>query len=89
MIYLGKVNIFLKEGINDPQGLSVLNAVHNLGFHQVSEVRVGKYIELTVSAESPDEAQGLIDSLCSSILTNPLIESYNTEIAQATQNNCK
>tara|TARA_B100001013_G_C24316439_1_gene326916 strand:- start:300 stop:566 length:267 start_codon:yes stop_codon:yes gene_type:complete len=87
MIYLGKVNIFLKEGINDPQGLSVLNAAHNLGFQQVSEVRVGKYLELTVSAKSPDEAQNLMDSLCTSILTNPLIESYNTEIEQVTQRN--
>ena len=80
MNYLGKVNVLLKEGINDPQGISILSAAHSLGFKAVTEVRAGKYLELTLSGQSRASAEDQLHKLCTSLLTNPLIESYTLEI---------
>ena len=80
MNYLGKVNVLLKGGINDPQGISILSAAHSLGFKAVTEVRAGKYLELTLSAQSRASAEDQLHKLCTSMLTNPLIESYTLEI---------
>ena len=80
MNYLGKVNVLLKAGINDPQGISILSAAHSLGFKAVTEVRAGKYLEVMLSEQSKASAEQQLHKLCTSMLTNPLIESYTLEI---------
>ena len=82
MNYLGKVNVLLKEGMNDPQGISILSAAHSLGFEEVTEVRAGKYLEVTIYEGSQDLAEQQLHALCTSILTNPLIESYSLEVVE-------
>ena len=63
-----------KEGILDPQGKAVERALPALGFEGVTEVRVGRLVEL--EADSPDE----LDALCQKLLANPLIEDYEIEL---------
>lgn len=82
MNYLGKVNVLLKEGINDPQGISILSAAHTLGFEDLTGVRAGKYLELTLFDQSKSLAEQQLHKLCSSMLTNPLIESYSLEVIE-------
>jgi phosphoribosylformylglycinamidine synthase PurS subunit len=65
-----KVLIRPKAGILDPQGQTVERALPALGFQGVSEVRVGRLVELTVE----DESQ--LPEMCERLLTNPLIEDY-------------
>jgi phosphoribosylformylglycinamidine synthase subunit PurS len=65
-----KVLIRPKEGILDPQGKAVERALPALGFEGVSNVRVGRLVEL----EADDPAE--LDSLCEKLLANPLIEDY-------------
>jgi len=65
-----KVLIRPKEGILDPQGKAVERALPALGFEGISEVRVGRLVELEV--DDPGE----LDSLCEKLLANPLIEDY-------------
>jgi phosphoribosylformylglycinamidine synthase PurS subunit len=64
-----------KEGILDPQGEAVEGSLRKLGF-AVSEARVGRLVDLEVDASNADEARKQVDEMCTRLLTNPLIESY-------------
>lgn len=75
-----KVYITLKKGVHDPQGEAVQGTLKNLGFHDVADVRVGKYIELDLKGLSAGEAKSEVDLMCKKLLANPVIESYRFEI---------
>ena len=68
-----RVLIRPKEGILDPQGQTVERALPALGFDGVSDVRVGRLVELTVDDDST------LPEICERLLTNPLIEDYEIE----------
>jgi phosphoribosylformylglycinamidine synthase len=70
-----------KEGILDPQGEAVESSLRQLGF-SVAEARVGRVIDIDVTAESPAAARAEIERMCERLLTNPLIESYEIELAE-------
>jgi phosphoribosylformylglycinamidine synthase PurS subunit len=72
-----------KAGILDPQGEAVENSLRQLGF-PVGEARVGRVIDLEVTAENPSEARAEIERMCERLLANPLIESYEIELGEAT-----
>jgi phosphoribosylformylglycinamidine synthase len=61
----------------DPQGDAVLHGLHQLGFNDVSRVRVGKYLELTLAAATQHDAEALVKQMCDRLLANPVIESYS------------
>jgi phosphoribosylformylglycinamidine synthase PurS subunit len=69
-----------KQGILDPQGQAVEESLRHLGF-AVAEARVGRVIDLEVDAPGPDEARAEVERMCEQLLTNPLIESFEIEIA--------
>jgi phosphoribosylformylglycinamidine synthase PurS subunit len=69
-----------KAGILDPQGAAVESSLRQLGF-PVGEARVGRVIDLDVEAATADEARGEIERMCERLLANPLIESYEIEVA--------
>jgi phosphoribosylformylglycinamidine synthase subunit PurS len=69
-----------KEGILDPQGAAVEASLRKLGF-AVSEARVGRLVEVDVDAATEEEARAKVDEMCKSLLANPLIESYEIEVA--------
>ena len=70
-----------KAGILDPQGEAVESSLRQLGF-PVGEARVGRVIDLDVDAATADEARGEIERMCKRLLANPLIESYEIEVAE-------
>jgi phosphoribosylformylglycinamidine synthase PurS subunit len=70
-----------KAGILDPQGEAVESSLRQLGF-LVGEARVGRVIDLDVEAATADEARGEIERMCERLLANPLIESYEIEVAE-------
>ena len=69
-----------KLGILDPQGEAVESALGHLGF-SVSEARVGKVIDLELEAADAAEAKAQAERMCAQLLANPLIESYEVEVA--------
>ena len=77
-----KAHIYIspKEGILDPQGMAVLNALKNLGFQTADEVRMGKFIELYLHDE--ENPENTVRRMCEELLHNPLIESYRFEIVE-------
>jgi phosphoribosylformylglycinamidine synthase subunit PurS len=70
-----------KEGILDPQGQAVESSLRQLGF-PVDEARVGRLIDLEMTAESPAEARAEIERMCERLLANPLIESFEIEVVE-------
>ena len=73
------VNVAPKEGILDPQGRAVEGSLGHLGIEGVSAVRVGRRVELTVTADDAAAARAIVGRLASELLSNPLIESYRIE----------
>ena len=74
------VNVTPRPGILDPQGRAVEQSLPHLDIAGVSDVRVGRRVELTVAAESEEAARALVDRLARELLSNPLIEAYETEV---------
>jgi phosphoribosylformylglycinamidine synthase len=70
-----------KAGILDPQGEAVESSVRHLGF-EVGQARVGKVIDLELAAEDEAAARAEIERMCEQLLANPLIESYEIELAR-------
>jgi phosphoribosylformylglycinamidine synthase len=68
-----------KAGILDPQGQAVEQSLRKLGF-AVAEARVGRVVDVEVEASSADEARERVDAMCTQLLANPLIESYEVEV---------
>jgi phosphoribosylformylglycinamidine synthase PurS subunit len=71
-----EVIVSLKEGLLDPQGQAIQGALPSMGWNNVSEVRVGKHIELLVEAESEAEARRQIEEMTTRFLSNPVIEEF-------------
>ncbi len=65
-----RVEVSLRPGIADPQGATIERSLPALGFEGISDVRVGRLVELEV------DDPGQLDSLCEKLLANPLIEDY-------------
>ena len=80
MHYRANVVVHLKDGVKDPQGQTILQAAHTLGFRDIREARVGKQFALELEARDQATANVLLDKLCHKLLANPVIETYRFEI---------
>jgi phosphoribosylformylglycinamidine synthase len=71
-----------KQGILDPEGQAVESSLRQLGF-SVEEARVGRVVDLEVDSPDPAAARAEVERMCEQLLANPLIESYEIELAEA------
>ncbi|MBO0683557.1 MAG: phosphoribosylformylglycinamidine synthase subunit PurS, partial [Candidatus Dormibacteraeota bacterium] len=78
---MARVAVMPKPVLNDPQGVTVRQGLHALGFGEVSGVRVGKLIELSLDTDSEPEARRRIEEMCRRLLANGVIEDYRFELA--------
>ena len=77
-----KVYVTLKESILDPQGSAVQGSLHKIGYAEVADVRIGKYLELTI-ADTDRDVDTIVKEMCEKVLTNTVIEKYRYEIEEA------
>ncbi len=75
-----RVHVTLKEGVLDPQGKAIANALAALGFDGVHGVRQGKYIEIDIVETDPGKAKSAVDEMCVKLLANTVIEDYTIEL---------
>lgn len=80
MKFLAKIKITLRKGILDVQGKAVENALHSIEFPMISNVRVGKFVELEVDANDKENAYLLVDSACRKLIANPIVEDFVIEL---------
>lgn len=74
--YTAEVRITPREGLLDPEGKAVHNALHSMAFEQVDDVRVGRLVRVRLRADSETEAQRSADEMCRKLLANPVTEDY-------------
>jgi phosphoribosylformylglycinamidine synthase PurS subunit len=82
-LYLARVYVTLKSTVNDPQGLTVLGALRNLGLGSVADVRVGKYLEVRVDESDRSKATAVVEEMCDKLLANPVIEEYRFDLEES------
>ena len=76
-----RVFVTLKPSVFDPQGHTIAEALHSLGYAGVLDVRQGKYFELDLEVASAAEAERLASEIAHRVLANPVIESFRIEVA--------
>jgi len=74
-----RITVTLKDGVLDPQGRAIANALCALGFGNVEDVRQGKLIEVKLKAADEALARTELDAMCRQLLANPVIENYRVE----------
>ncbi len=74
------VNVFLKEGVLDPQGKAAHHALNSLGFSGIQDVRIGKQIIINLDSEDRAKAETEVKEMCETLLANTVIEEYTIEI---------
>lgn len=74
--YFVKIFISYRKGVLDPQGVAVEKAAHSLGFEDIENVRVGKYITMNLRASAPEDVKKEIEEMAKKFLVNPVIEEY-------------
>ncbi len=75
-----RVYVTLKRGVLDPQGSAVGRALRTMGYDEVDDVRLGKYIEVTLKDGIPEaDAKRRLDEMCKKLLANTVIEDYRFE----------
>ena len=72
--------ITLRESILDPKGKASHHALKNLGFKTVSDVRIGKYIQLEIDTDDPAKARDIAGQACEKLLANTVMENYEIHI---------
>jgi phosphoribosylformylglycinamidine synthase subunit PurS len=75
-----RVFVTLKPSVFDPQGQTIAEALHSMGYAGVGAVRQGKYFELDLASPSADQARTLAAEVADKLLANPVIEGYRVEV---------
>ncbi len=81
--YQARIYVTLRPSVLDPAGVAVRSGLQQLGYTGVEDVRVGKYVELSLEAANETEARTQLDGMCDRLLANPVIENYRFEITEA------
>ena len=82
-MYLARIYVTLKAAVNDPQGQTVLGSLKHMGFAEVDDVRVGKYLEVRVDEAQRSRAEARVADMCNKLLSNPVIEEFRFELEEA------
>lgn len=80
--YQAHIYVTLRPSVLDPAGTAVMSGLQHMGYDTVEQVRIGKYIELSLSAENEDIAQQQLNTICDQLLANPVIENYRFELVE-------
>lgn len=78
--YQAEIYVTLRPSVLDPAGTAVRSGLSHMGYDNVEQVRIGKYIELTLAAADEAEASQQLNRICDQLLANPVIENYRFEL---------
>ena len=78
--YHARIYITLRSSVLDPAGTAVQSGLQQMGYAGVEGVRIGKYVEMKLTAENEDDAKIQLDGMCDRLLANPVIENYCFEL---------
>ena len=75
-----RITITLKNGVLDPQGKAIENALGSLGFEGIEDVKQGKYIEVDIAETDMEQARQEVEKMCQKLLANTVVENYSFEL---------
>ena len=78
--FKARVHVQLKPSVLDPQGKAIQQALSGLGFSEAKSVRVGKYFDLEIDADSKELAQKRVDEMAHTVFANPVIENFSLNL---------
>ncbi|ESA34233.1 phosphoribosylformylglycinamidine synthase [Leptolyngbya sp. Heron Island J] len=78
--YQAQVYVTLRPSVLDPAGTAVRSGLEHMGYDNVTQVRIGKYVEVSLTADSEEAARQQLDRMCDQLLANPVIENYRIEL---------
>ncbi len=78
--FLAHIRVHFKPGVHDPESETINRALNRLGFDQIASLSAGKFFDVKVEADDPDEATRIANEMCETLLANPVIETYSVEI---------
>ncbi|MEX0994775.1 MAG: phosphoribosylformylglycinamidine synthase subunit PurS [Balneolaceae bacterium] len=82
-MYKATINVTLRKSILDPKGKATHHALQNLGLNDITDVRIGKLIELNINTDNEEKARELADTASSKLLANEVMEDYQIELKKA------
>lgn len=80
--YQAQIYVTLRPSVLDPAGVAVQSGLKHLGYDNVEQVRIGKYVEMKLTAASEEEARQQLDRACDQLLANPVIENYRVDLKE-------
>ena len=83
MKFIAEINVMPLKNLLDPQGKAVSRSMSNIGFKEISNVRIGKHITLEIQAENKEQAMERVNEACNKILANPIMEGYEYSLREA------
>ena len=83
--YQAQIYVTLRPSVLDPAGVAVQSGLKHMGYENVDGIRIGKYIELTVTAETEAAATEQLNVICDRLLANPIIENYRFDLKLTTE----
>jgi phosphoribosylformylglycinamidine synthase subunit PurS len=78
--YQAQIYVTLRPSVLDPAGTAVQSGLKHMGYDNVEQVRIGKYVEVTLKADNAEAAKEQLDEICDQLLANPVIENYRIEL---------
>ncbi len=78
--YQAQIYVTLRPSVLDPAGVAVQSGLSHMGYNNVDSIRIGKYIELNLCADSEAAAQEQLNIVCDQLLANPVIENYRFDL---------
>lgn len=78
----GKIYVYLKKKVLDPQGKTIESALKSLGFNEIESVRVGKFFEIETNSSFEGKADERMSEYCKKLLVNEVIEDYKIEVVE-------
>jgi phosphoribosylformylglycinamidine synthase len=80
--YLAKIFVTLRPSVLDPAGVAVQSGLQQMGYDNVENVRIGKYIELIITSTEENKARQDMNRICDQMLANPVIENYRFDLIE-------
>lgn len=80
MKFTANINVMPRKELLDPQGKATILGLKNLGFDNVSDLRIGKRIFMEIEADTEEAARNEVEEACKKLLHNPIMESYEYEL---------
>ncbi|MCI0657694.1 MAG: phosphoribosylformylglycinamidine synthase subunit PurS [Acidobacteria bacterium] len=77
-----RVTVMVKKGVLDPQGKTILGSLHQLGYKEVTDVKAGKILELSLPKMGKAQLEKKVKEMCDKLLANTIIEDYEFEVGE-------